>query len=465
MAWCNKRLWILVTTLCVLRDASGYGVWSKGPFQDQGSADVSAPLPQFPKPGLSSDGSYFSRTLTDGGSPRVVSAQTSTSSSLTTDSSQDSGLSQPVELRSQVPSSVAVPASGFVGNYQPVFQSERLGGPAPQSQLPSSSTGFRQSVLGAPQQGAFQQGSFGSPQSVPSVQGFSRQSVGTRMQTTSRNDALTPPQQGGFWAQSSGQSGRPQPANVGPSPFQPQRLSDQLAYASSAGQGSKPLSPPQNLGGGLTSSSQGSYGATYSSASWYNPQAVSQSRPGPLTQLKARLFTSQGAPVTSSSVRPASDLPQRTGSPYLTVPSQGATTWQAPSSFQPGFQSAPSQVQSAPSGQYGALVSRFEQYSPASQTSRAYELSRGLSSTYSGVQSPPGFTQPGSVVGFMQPQQTPVAEVASGGSSAPLSPSFYSGSPSLSSTGDAYSAGLSDVSYFRPASQRVSAQRDSSVKG
>ncbi|XP_036451145.1 atrophin-1-like [Colossoma macropomum] len=463
MAWWCKRFWILFTTLCVLRDASGYGVWSKGPLQDQGTADVSAPLPQFPKPGLSSDGSYLSRTLTDRGSPRVVSAQTRTSSSLTADSSQDSGLSQPVELRSQVPSSVAVPASGF-GNYQPVFQSERLGGPAPQSQLPSFSTGFRQSVLGTPQQGAFQQGSSGSLQSAPGVQGFSRQPVGTRVQTTARDDALTPLQQGGFWAQSSGQSGRPQLANVGPSPSQPQRFSDQLAYAS-AGQGSKPLSQPQNLGGGLTSSSQGSYGATYSSPSWYNPQAVSQSRPGPLTQLKARLFTSQGAPVTSSSVRPASDLPQRTGSPYLTVPSQGATTWQAPSSFQPGFQSAPSQVQSAPSGQYGALVSRFEQYSPASQTSRAYELSRGLSSTYGGVQSPSGFTQPGSVVGFMQPQQTPVAEVASGGSPVLVSPSFYSGSPSLSSTGDAYSAGLSDVSYFRPASRRVSAQRDSSVKG
>ncbi|XP_036451212.1 atrophin-1-like [Colossoma macropomum] len=463
MAWWCKRFCILFFAFYVLRDSAAYGVWSKGPFQDQGSADVSAPLPQFPKPGLSSDGSYLSRTLTDGGNPRVVSAQTRTSSSLTADSSQDSGLSQPVELRSQVPSSVAVPASGFVGNYQPVFQSERLGGPAPQSQLPSSSTSFRQSVLGAPQQGAFQQGSSGSLQSVPSVQGFSRQPVGTRVQTTSRNDALTPPQQGGFWAQSSGQSGRPQPANVGPSPSQPQRLSDQLAYASSAGQGSKPLSQPQNLGGGLTSSSQGSYGATYSSPSWYNPQAVSQSRPGPLTQLKARLFTSQGAPVTSSSVRPASDLPQWTGSPYLTVPSQGAT-WQAPSSFQPGFQSAPSQVQSAPSGQYGALVSRFEQYSPAGQTSRAYELSRGLSSTYGGVQSLPGFTQPGSVVGFMPPQQYPVAEVASGGSPALVSPS-YSGSPSLSSTGDAYSVGLSDVSYFRPASQRVSAQRDSSVKG
>ncbi|KAL6472640.1 hypothetical protein MHYP_G00188280 [Metynnis hypsauchen] len=184
--------------------------------------------------------------------------------------------------------------------------------------------------------------------------------------SSSRDDALTLQQQGGFWALSSGQSGRPQLANVGPSSSQPQRFSDQLAYDFPAGQGHKSLSPPKNLGGGLTSSSQGTSGATYSSPSWYNPQAVSQSRPGPLVQLKARLFTSQGAPVTSSSVRPASDFAQQTGSPPLTVPPQGAPWWPF-RRFPHGFQDAPSQVPSAPSGHHGGLVSRFEQYSPASQ--------------------------------------------------------------------------------------------------
>ncbi|XP_037402979.1 uncharacterized protein LOC119265965 [Pygocentrus nattereri] len=417
MAWWCESFWILVTTLCVLRDASGYGVWHKGPLQDQARADVSVPLPQFLKPGLSYDGAYVSRTLTDGGNPKVVSGQSSTSSSLTADVRQDPRLSQPVELHSQVSSSVPRPASDFVGKYQPVFQNERLGGVAPQSQLLSSS----------------------------------------------RDEALTLQQQGGFWALTSGQSGRPQLANVGPSPSQPQRFSDQLAYDFPAGQGHKSLSPPKNLGGGLTSSSQGHSGATYSSPSWYNPQAVSQSRPGPLAQLKARLFTSQGAPVTSSSVRPASDFAQQAGGPYLTVPSQGATWWPS-RRFQHGFQDAPSQVPSAPSGQHGGLVSRFSQYSPASPTSRADELSRGLSSAHAGGKNPSGFSPTGSVVGFTQPQRSPVAEVASVGSSALVSLG-YSGFPSPSSTGDAYSGGPSDHSYFRPASYKVSGQRDPSVKG
>ncbi|KAL6472648.1 hypothetical protein MHYP_G00188360 [Metynnis hypsauchen] len=401
MAWWSESFWILVTTLCVLRDASGHGVWSKGPLEDQARADVSVPLPQFLKPGLSHDGAHASRPLTDGGYPKVVSGQSSTSSSLTADTHQDSRWSQPVELHSQVSSSVPRPASDFVGNYRPVFQHEHLGGVTPQSQLLSSS----------------------------------------------RDDALTLQQQGGFWALSSGQSGRPQLANVGPSSSQPQRFSDQLAYDFPAGQGHKSLSPPKNLGGGLTSSSQGTSGATYSSPSWYNPQAVSQSRPGPLVQLKARLFTSQGAPVTSSSVRPASDFAQQTGSPPLTVPPQGAPWWPF-RRYPHGFQDAPSQVPSAPSGHHGGLVSKFAHYSPAS---RADELSRGLSSTYAGGQNPSGFSQTGSVVGFTQPQQSPVAEVASGGFP--------------SSTGDAYSGGPSEHSYFRPASQKVSAQHDSSVKG
>ncbi|KAL7846841.1 hypothetical protein SRHO_G00218210 [Serrasalmus rhombeus] len=310
---------------------------------------------EFLKPGLSYDGAYVSRTLTDGGNPKVVSGQSSTSSSLTADVRQDPRLSQPVELHSQVSSSVPRPASDFVGKYQPVFQNERLGGVAPQSQLLSSS----------------------------------------------RDDALTLQQQGGFWALSSGQSGRPQLAN-----------------------------------------------------------AVSQSRPGPLAQLKARLFTSQGAPVTSSSVRPASDFAQQAGGPYLTVPSQGATWWPS-RRFQHGFQDAPSQVPSAPSGQHGGLVSRFSQYGP---TSRADELSRGLSSAHAGGKNPSGFSPTGSVVGFTQPQRSPVAEVASVGSSALVSLG-YSGFPSPSSTGDAYSGGPSDHSYFRPASYKVSGQRDSSVKG
>ncbi|KAL6472642.1 hypothetical protein MHYP_G00188300 [Metynnis hypsauchen] len=297
MAWWSESFWILVTTLCVLRDASGHGVWSKGPLEDQARAAVSVPLPQFLKPGLSYDGAHVSRPLTDGGYPKVVSGQSSTSSSLTADTHQDSRWSQPVELHSQVSSSVPRPASDFVGNYRPVFQHEHLGGVTPQSQLLSSS----------------------------------------------RDDALTLQQQGGFWALSSGQSGRPQLANVGPSSSQPQRFSDQLAYDFPAGQGHKSLSPPKNLGGGL-----------------------SQSRPGPLVQLKARLFTSQGAPVTSSSVRPASDFAQQTGSPPLTVPPQGAPWWPF-RRFPHGFQDAPSQVPSAPSGHHGGLVSRFEQYSPASQ--------------------------------------------------------------------------------------------------
>ncbi|KAL7824553.1 hypothetical protein SRHO_G00345240 [Serrasalmus rhombeus] len=296
----------------------------------------SVPLPQFLKPGLSYDGAYVSRTLTDGGNPKVVSGQSSTSSSLTADVRQDPRLSQPVELHSQVSSSVPRPASDFVGKYQPVFQNERLGGVAPQSQLLSSS----------------------------------------------RDDALTLQQQGGFWALSSGQSGRPQLANVGPSPSQPQRFSDQLAYDFPAGQGHESLSPPKNLGGGLTSSSQGHSGATYSSPSWYNPQAVSQSRPGPLAQLKARLFTSQD--VSSMAFR----MPLPRCRVPLVVNMEG-------------------------------LVSRFSQYGP---TSRADELSRGLSSAHAGGKNPSGFSPTGSVVGFTQPQRSPVAEVASVGSSALVSP-------------------------------------------
>ncbi|KAL7848034.1 hypothetical protein AOLI_G00227520 [Acnodon oligacanthus] len=186
-----------------------------------------------------------SRNLTDGGNPTVLSAQSSTSSTLTAERSQGPRLSQLADLCSQVPSSVAVP------------------------------------------------GSSGSLQSVPSVQGFSRRFVGTRVQTTFRDDALIPQQQG--------------------------------------------------------------------------------------------------------------------------------PTRQASSRFQHGFRDAPSQVPRAPSGQYGALVSSFAQYSPASSTCRAYELSRRLSSIYAGVQILTGFTQPGSVVGFTQPQQSPVAEVASVGSPTPIS--------------------------------------------
>ncbi|KAL7848012.1 hypothetical protein AOLI_G00227440 [Acnodon oligacanthus] len=372
---------------------------------------------EFLKAGLSYSGAYVSRTLRDEGNPTVVSGQSGTSSSLT-DIGQDSRLSQPVELHSQTPSSVARPASGYADEYQAALQNERLGGVAPQSQLLASS----------------------------------------------RDDALSLQQQGGFWALSSGQSGRPQLANVGKVKDQPQRFSDQIAYDFPAGQGHKSLSPPKNLGGGLTSSSQGHSGATYSSPSWYNPQAVSQSRPGPLTQLKARLLTTRGAPVTSSSGRPASDFAQQTGRPYLTVPSQGPTR-QASSGFQHGFRDAPSQVPSAPSGQHGGLVSSFAQYRQASPTSRADELSRGLSSTYAGLKNPSGFSQTGSLVGFTQTQQSPVAEEASVGAPALVSKRYGGYGFFPSSAGYAYSGGLRDDSYFRPASHKVSAQHDSSVKG
>ncbi|KAI4875228.1 hypothetical protein NFI96_010699, partial [Prochilodus magdalenae] len=507
-------LWILFITLCVLRDASGYGVWGKGSPQDQASADVSAPLPLFPKPGLSPQGGYLSRAITNGGQPGGVSPQTSASSGVTTLGRQDPSQSQ--SLSSRMLSSVAGPASGFAG-YQSVFQRDRFGGSAAPSQPLASSNGFAsqvqgQGVPGAPQQGGLQWGSYSSlsqsGSTQPSAQGFPGRYTSTRVQTTSSQQAAsqqqdgfatqlqqqgvpgapqsalqqgsfgsfqsvpsglasqylgtrgqtTPQQQGGLWT-SSGQAGRPRPSV--PLASQPQRSADQLAYSFQMGTGSQPLSSPQSSGGGLTAASPQSFGASYSSPGLYASQGVSQGRSGPLPQLTARLFTSQGASMTSSSLRPTTDLGRQTGSPSLTLPSQGATTWQAPSSFQPGFQSAPSQVQSAPSGQYAGVVAGFDQYSPASQTSRAYELSRVLSGSYGGVQSQPGFAQTGSVAGLPQPQ-SPVAQAPSGSASG--SASFYGASPSLSSAGDSFTRGLSDASYFRPAPQRVSPQYDPSVK-
>ncbi|KAI4875227.1 hypothetical protein NFI96_010698, partial [Prochilodus magdalenae] len=508
------RLWILFIALCLLKDASGYGVWDKGSREDQASADVSAPLPLFPKPGFSLQGGYLSRAISNGGQPSVVSSQTSSSSGMAALGSQDPSQSQPGQLTSQMPSSVAGPASGFAG-YQSVFQRDRFGGSAALSQLLPSANGLTsqlqgQGVSGMSRQGALQWGSSSSLSqsglTQPSAQGFPGRYTSTRVQTTSSQQAAsqqqdgfatqlqqqgvpgapqsalqqgsfgsfqsvpsglasqylgtrgqtTPQQQGGLWT-SSGQAGRPRPSV--PLASQPQRSADQLSYSFQMGTGSQPLSSPQSSGGGLTAASPQSFGASYSSPGLYASQGVSHGRSGPLPQLTARLFTSQGASMTSSSLRPTTDLGRQTGSPSLTLPSQGATTWQAPSSFQPGFQSAPSQVQSAPSGQYAGVVAGFDQYSPASQTSRAYELSRVLSGSYGGVQSQPGFAQTGSVAGL---PQSPVAQAPSGSASG--SPSFYGASPSLSSAGDSFTRGLSDASYFRPAPQRVSPQYDPSVK-
>ncbi|XP_066507812.1 AT-rich interactive domain-containing protein 1A-like [Hoplias malabaricus] len=545
MAWREKRLWILLIALCVLREVSARRLWHKGFTRDQlrrGAAGHRLQNPQF----------YLFNAQTSEGTPSFVSNPPGSASSVTPQVSQNYMFQSSSQL-----SPVAVPEGVYFGFGLPVRRSDDL---VFQDQSSDSSSNFQAQLQ---QQGAPQQVSSGNllpvyndlafssslssqptrppsgrphrfphthsqpqrspgqqtssqqaphaqqtrhpsgspqrhrfphthsqPQRSPGQQISSQQVLGSQQpdsvwaqfsqqaglqqassdvpafssqpqgpsdnwptfsqegpasqqpdnfwvqfaeqlgvpqgsqgkQVVASHLAPRSRQPGSVWPQVSWQAGLPQTSdNVATVSSQPQKSPVQFGHATQTQPVSKPLHPPQSLGLGLASTSQGSSGGLFFPPSWFPPQ-VSGPRPQlVLRQMTAKLFTRDGKLVASGSLSPVSDFPRQT------VLSQGPGTSQV------------SRPQGFPSGQYVAPA-WLDQPSPASQPSNTYDFSQLYSSSFSG-----GQQQSGSAVSSAQAQSS-VAQVASSGSSTSGSPGSYGIVSSQSSAADAITGGWSGPS-------------------
>ncbi|XP_066507811.1 uncharacterized protein [Hoplias malabaricus] len=139
MAWREKRMWILLIALCVLREVSAHRVWHKGFTRDQlsrGAAVHRLQNPQF----------YLFNAQTSEGTPSFVFNPPGSASSVTPQASQNYMFQSSSQL-----SPVAVPEGVLLGGSLPVHQSGDL---VFQDQYSDSSRNFQAQFqqLGAPQQ-------------------------------------------------------------------------------------------------------------------------------------------------------------------------------------------------------------------------------------------------------------------------------------------------------------------------
>ncbi|XP_076829606.1 uncharacterized protein LOC143475614 isoform X2 [Brachyhypopomus gauderio] len=326
MMWWNRRLWLLLSAVFLLRDTEGLGVWNamaKLPYQTKMKRSSSSVVsmkrtPPFPQQVLES-----SRTL----------------SSCVSDT--------------QMASLEAQTASGSTAYHQSVPQTDQpFPGFVSQTQLQGSSSNVQAlfqghsstSVLGTPQisssffqQGVRHQGSSGSISAVSSAEDFPRWSTGSRVQTTPVHS--TPTYQGGYVPQSSGLLKKPQPSSYVPSPLQSQNY--------------PPLPPSQTrlvgkhasqtkTGDVFDSPSQSSYAGQYTSSRWPASQPVGQS-PSLLATLALALQGSSASSALASTSGHAlgSSSPSSGG-----LPSQTASTW-----WTSNVQHAQSQSQSSSAGE------------------------------------------------------------------------------------------------------------------